>query len=73
MGGGLLPSYEKFHPRKFAIMGVRKIGRFVISAKLLWEAKIITERHTNGILCRQETWGLHEHNLSTKTNSRLPF
>jgi polyribonucleotide nucleotidyltransferase len=78
MGSGLLPSYEKFHQRKFAKKichnGVRKIGRFVISAKqLLWEGKIITHRHTNGILSRQETWGLQEHNLSTKTNSRLPF
>jgi hypothetical protein len=42
--------------------------------QLLWEGKIITQRHTNGILSRQETWGLlQEHNLSTKTNSRLPF
>jgi hypothetical protein len=48
---------------------VRKIGRFVISAKqLFWGGKIITQRHTNGILSRQETWGLQEHNLSTKTN-----
>jgi hypothetical protein len=70
-GGGLLPSYEKFHQRKFA----KKICHNGVSKTTsLGRKNNHTETYKwHSFQARNLVGELQEHNLYTKTNSRLPF